>query len=239
MLSIAHPIIRFPLILMAAAFAIWATQTGIAGLYQFQAQSHFETWQNLRLSKPNYTVSPEEYQDISEKYRQSIKLTPYNADFYTAFADMQLWYLANTPNIPIEEQKNIKANILSHYRTALAQRPTWPYSHIYFAVIKARFGDIDNEFIQSLHTANKLGKNEVDVIRITVELGLALWSQLDQNTHKLIANAIERSISWNLNEQINNKERIFALSLVGMYQKQKEICALMSIENQKKSNMCD
>ena len=45
MLSIAHPVIRFPLILMAAAFAIWATQTGIAGLYQFQAQSHFETWQ--------------------------------------------------------------------------------------------------------------------------------------------------------------------------------------------------
>jgi hypothetical protein len=38
---------------------------------------------------------------------------------------------------------------------------------------------------------------------------------------------------------MNTKERIFALSLVGAYQKQQEICALMSIENQKKSNMCD
>mgnify|MGYP003329677613 FL=1 len=151
---------------------------------------------------------------------------------------MQMWYLANTANIPIDTQKIIKEEILAGYRTALAQRPTWPYSHIAFAVIKARFGDIDAEFIKSLHEANRLGKNEVTVIRPTVELGLALWPQLDTNTHKLIANAVERSISWNLNEQLNTKERIFALSLVGMYHKQKEICALMSAENQQKSNMC-
>jgi len=238
MLSIAHPAIRFPLIVMAAAFAIWAGQTGLAGLYQFQAQSHFETWQNLRNTKVGYQVSATEYQQVSDKYRQSIAFTPYNADFYTAFADMQIWYLANTPNIPFNTQKAIKEEILTGYRSALAKRPTWPYSHIAFAVIKARFGDIDAEFIKSLHEANRLGKNEVTVIRPTVELGLALWPQLDTNTHKLIANAVERSISWNLNEELNTKERIFALSLVGMYHKQKEICALMSAENQQKSNMC-
>ena len=72
MLSIAHPAIRFPLIVMAAAFAIWAGQTGLAGLYQFQAQSHFEAWQNLRKNQSDYQVSTTEYQLISDKYRQSI-----------------------------------------------------------------------------------------------------------------------------------------------------------------------
>lgn len=239
MLSITHQILRWSLIVLVAVFAIWAAQTGLAGLYQFQAKSHVEAWQHQRSSNANYQVSPEEYNNVAALFRQSIQLTPYNGDFLTTFADMQLWYLAATPQLSTEQQQRIKQEILANYRTAIAQRPTWPYTYASFAIIKARFGEIDAEFKHALHAANRLGKNEVDVIRITVELGLALWSQLDLNSHKLIANAVERSISWNLSEALNAKQRIYALSLVGMYQKQQEICALMSIENQKKSNMCD
>lgn len=239
MLSLTHPAIRFPLIAMTSIFAIWAAQTGLAGWYQFQANSHLEAWQNLRNTTPNYVVSPQQYEEINQKYQKSIIFTPYNADFLTARAEMQLWYLANTPNIPLEKQKQIKEEILTSYRTALKLRPTWPYSYAAFAVIKARFGDIDAEMVEALHKANKLGANEAQIIHITIELGLALWNQLDSDTHKIIANAVERSISWRLNEQMNAKERVFALSLVGAYQKQKEICALMSVENQQKSNMCN
>lgn len=239
MLSITHPVLRWPLMMLVAVFAIWAAQTGLAGLYQFQATSHVEAWQHQRSSNANYQVSPEAYNNVATLFRQSIQLTPYNGDFLTTFADMQIWYLAATPQLSTEQQQHIKQEILTNYRTAIAQRPTWPYTYASFAVIKARFGEIDAEFKDALHAANRLGKNEADVIRITIELGLALWSQLDLNTHKLIANAVERSISWRLNEQMNTKERIFALSLVGAYQKQQEVCALMSIENQKKSNMCD
>lgn len=237
-LSISHPLLRFPLLLAVLAFAWWAAKTGQAGIYQFQANSYVELWQHQRLKNPEFQVSQQDYEFALDKSRQVLNLTTYNADYWTAIADMQLWYLSNTTNLSIVKQTAIKADILAAYRTALKQRPTWPYSYASFATVKARFGEIDGEFIHALHKANQLGARERDVIRITIELGLILWTQLDKSTQKLVANAVERSITWDLDTKLNSKERIFALSLVGAYQKQAEICALMSVEGQKISNMC-
>ena len=237
-LSISHPLLRFPLLLAALAFAWWAAKTGQAGIYQFQANSYVELWQHQRLKNPDFQVSNEQYQSTLDKSRQALNLVPYNTDYWTTIADMQLWYLSNTANIPITQQTIIKSDIFAAYRTALKQRPTWPYSYSNFAAIKARFGEVDSEFIHALHKANQLGANETEVIHITIELGLILWSQLDKSTQKLVANAVERSITWDSSSKLNNKERVFALSLVGAYQKQAEICALMSVEGQKISNMC-
>lgn len=236
--TLTHPLLRLPLFLLVLAFAWWAAKTGQAGIYHFQANSYLELWQHQHLKIPEFQVSQQDYEFTLDKSRQVLKLTNYNADYWTAIADMQLWYLSHTANLPMAQQIMIKADILTAYRTALKQRPTWPYSYSSFALIKARFGEIDDEFIHALHKANQLGARERDVIRITVELGLILWTQLDKNTQKLVANAIERSITWDLDTKLNNKERIFALSLVGAYQKQAEICALMSVEGQKISNMC-
>jgi hypothetical protein len=53
-----------------------------------------------------------------------------------------------------------------------------------------------------------------------------------------IASAVERSVTWRLNEKMNIKERIFALSLVGVYHLEKEICPLLTPSSRADSNMC-
>ena len=102
-LSISHPLLRFPLLLAALAFAWWAAKTGQAGIYQFQANSYVELWQHQRLKNPDFQVSNEQYQSTLDKSRQALNLVPYNTDYWTTIADMQLWYLSNTANIPITQ----------------------------------------------------------------------------------------------------------------------------------------
>jgi hypothetical protein len=63
-------------------------------------------------------------------------------------------------------------------------------------------------------------------------------SQLNTETHLAIAAAIERSLTWQLGDRLNNRELIFALSLVGAYERQADICPLLTAESQKISNMC-
>jgi hypothetical protein len=40
-------------------------------------------------------------------------------------------------------------------------------------------------------------------------------------------------LTWKLNEAQNQKQKIFALSLVGFHQKQAEICRLMTLKGKK------
>lgn len=237
-LPLSHFALRIPLIILLLAFAGWAMMTGMAGIYQFQANSYFELWQQQRAKNSNYNIEEHTYRDVLALYQQSVKLTPYNGDYWTGLADMQMWYLANTANLPSMQQQLIKDSVFHAYHTALSQRPTWAYSYANFAVIKARFGEIDTEMMQALHKANQLGQREADVIHITIQLGLILWDKLDKSTQQLVANAIDRSMTWQLNDSLNNKERIFALSLVGVYHKEYEICALLSPKGKESSNMC-
>ena len=91
---------------------------------------------------------------------------------------------------------------------------------------------------QALRTANKLGAREIDVLHITLELGLPLWNQLNTETRLAIAGAVERSLTWQLGDRLNNRELVFALSLVGAYERQADICPLLTPESKKIANMC-
>lgn len=236
MMSISHPVIRFPLILLLLAFAWWASKTGLAGLYSFQANSYLELWQHQRMTNPQYTITDSQYQELRQKHQQILSFTHYNGDFWTSFAQMQFWYLYNTPQLTLKQQLQFKDNILSAYRTAISLRPTWPYTFADFAVAKANFGEYDAEFIEALNKANQLGARESYVIHTTLELGLAAWNKLPISSQKVVANAVERSVTWQLNDRLNQKERIFALSLVGYYQKLTDVCALMTTVGQQKAN---
>jgi len=230
--------VRFVLIILTLAFAMWAGMTGIEGLYNFQANSFLELW-HQQLSKNNsYQTTDDDYQTAVYASKRAIELTPYNGDYLTSAADIQMWQYRNNHALSSAQKSALKTEILQYYRTALKQRPTWAYTHINFAVSKVIFGEIDTEMQQAIQTANRLGFNEPDVIHNTLELGLQLWSQLNHSTRMAVASAVERSVTWQLNEKMNMKERIFALSLVGVYHLEKDICPLLTPSSQADSNMC-
>lgn len=230
--------VRFILIILSLSFATWAGITGIAGLYNFQANSFLELW-NQQISKNNaYQTTDDDYQTALYASQRAIALTPYNGDYLTSAADIQMWQYHNNHSLSSTQKSILKAEILHYYQTALKKRPTWAYTYINFAVSKVIFGEIDNEMQLAIQTANRLGFNEPDVIHITLELGLPLWSQLSQSTRLTVASAVERSVTWRLNEKMNIKERIFALSLVGVYHLEKDICPLLTPSSRADSNMC-
>jgi hypothetical protein len=149
-----------------------------------------------------------------------------------------MWQFLNNKTLSPTQHETLKKEILTYYRSALKQRPSWPYTYSDFSVAKARFGEIDTEMQQALQTANKLGAREIDVLHITLELGMPLWSQLNKETRLTIAGAVDRSLTWQLSDRLNSRERIFALSLVGAYELQADICPLLTAESKKISNMC-
>jgi hypothetical protein len=230
--------VRFVLIILILAFAIWAGMTGIAGLYNFQANSFLELWYQQISKSNNYQPTDDDYQTAVYASNRAIELTPYNGDYLTSAADIKMWQYRNNRKLSPTQKSALKNEVLGYYQTALKQRPTWAYTYINFAVSKTIFGEIDNEMQQAIQIANRLGFNEPDVIHITLELGLPLWKQMNQNTRMTIASAVERSVTWRLNEKMNIKERIFALSLVGVYHLEKEICPLLTPSSRADSNMC-
>lgn len=230
--------VRFVLIILSLSFTIWAGVTGIAGLYNFQANSFLELW-NQQIAKNNsYQTTDDDYQTAVYASKRAIELTPYNGDYLTSAADIKMWQYRNNRALSPAQKSALKTEVLDYYRTALKQRPTWAYTYINFAVTKAIFAEIDTEMQQAIQIANRLGFNEPDVIHITLELGLPLWNQLNQSTRLTVASAVERSVTWRLNEKMNIKERIFALSLVGVYHLEKEICPLLTPSSRADSNMC-
>ena len=240
-LSLQSFAVRLPLLALGLSFAVWAGMTGIAGLHNFQANAYLELWNQQLLKNNAYQPTDSDYEMVLHASQRSIELTPYNADYQILTANLHMWQLLNNKTLSPTQQKSLKKDILNYYRTALTQRPSlaqrdtlkkeilayyrsalkqrpsWPYTYADFATTKVRFGEIDAEMQHALQTANKWGAREVEILHITLELGLPLWSQLNTETHLAIAAAIERSLTWQLGDRLNNRELVFALSLNNQY----------------------
>lgn len=237
-LSLQSFAVRLPLLALALSFAVWVGITSIAGLNNFQANAYLELWNQQLFKNSAYQSTDSDYETALRASQRSIELTPYNADYQTLAANLQMWQLMNNKTLSPAQRDTLKKEIFTYYRSALKQRPSWPYTYADFAVIKARFGEIDAEMQQALQTANKLGAREIDILHITLELGLPLWNQMNKETRLTIAGAVDRSLTWQLSDHLNSRERIFALSLVGAYERQADICPLLAAESKKISNMC-
>jgi tetratricopeptide (TPR) repeat protein len=237
-LSLQSFAVRLPLLALGLSFAVWAGMTGIAGLNNFQANAYLELWNQQLFKNSAYQSTDSDYETALRASQRSIELTPYNADYQTLAANIQMWQLLNNKTLSPAQRDTLKKEILTYYRSALKQRPSWPYTYADFAVVKARFGEIDAEMQQALQTANKLGAREIEILHITLELGLPLWNQLNTETRLTVAGAVERSLTWQLGDRLNKRELVFALSLVGAYERQADICPLLTPESKKISNMC-
>jgi tetratricopeptide (TPR) repeat protein len=237
-LSLPSFAVRLPLLAFGLSFAVWAGMTGIAGLNSFQANAYLELW-NQQLFKNNaYHSTNSDYETALHASQRAIELTPYNADYQILAANIQMWQFLNNKTLSPTQRDSLKQEILNYYRSALKQRPSWPYTYADFAATKVRFGEVDAEMQHALQTANKWGAREVEILHITLEIGLPLWNQLNTETRLVTANAVEQSLTWQLGDRLNNRELIFALSLIGAYERQADICPLLTPASKKTANMC-
>jgi hypothetical protein len=136
------------------------------------------------------------------------------------------------------ERQSIVADIRRHYQTAIRQQPFWAYNYARYALMKAQFGEVDAEMMQALQTADHLGPYETQVQHTIISLGLQYWPKLDATTMALTANAVDKSLVWDVNPVFSMNEAIFALSTVGLYKRQAELCPLLKAHNDQTKRMC-
>jgi hypothetical protein len=230
--------IRFLLIVLALSFATWSAMTGIAAIYNFRVQGYLEAWTYQRQHTPAYKIPEADYQDALADAQKALQLIPYNIDYHVALADILTWHIINTANLPITTRQSLTAEIARHYHIAMKQRPSWPYIYSQFVFTKIKLGEIDHEMMAALQKANLLGPREIDIMHLTINVGMIYWQQLDLDTQRTVAAAVDRSLSWNLDTKLNAQESLYALGFIGLFHRQTEICPLLTSKNQLITTLC-
>ncbi len=235
---INSPFIRIPLIAVALLFAIWSGMTGIAAIDYFRTQSYLEAWAYQSTQNPAYKIPDADFQDALADAEQGVQLIPYNSDYHVALADILTKQFTSSANLSAETRQLLATDIVNHYRIGIKQRPSWPYTQAQFAMTKIKLGQIDQEMMLALQKANALGPREVDIIHNTISIGLSLWDQLDHNTQLTVVSAIDRSLSWDLGDELNAKESLYAISFIGLFHRQAEVCPLLRTKNDNVTSLC-
>lgn len=236
--SISSTFIRLPLIALGLSFATWSAMTGIAAIDYFRVQGYVEAWSYQVQRNPAYQIPTTEYENALSDAQQAVKLIPYNSDYHVGLADILTWKIVNTANLPTADRQNLTTEVLNHYHIAIKQRPSWPYTYTKLALTKAKLGEIDQEMMTSLQKANQLGPREIDILHMIIQLGLANWKHLDHDTQLTVASALDKTLSWNIDDKTNAQESLYALSFLGAYHLHPEVCPLLTNKNKLTTMLC-
>lgn len=187
-------------------FLVWALAWGVADLAAYRARTWTETWINqdqLALRRGLFYVPAEaDWQDALSAAMLAQRLAPWSADYedrlghvyaarYIGVADgdavaMPFWQQAET-----------------HYRRAIALRPTWPYTYVALAQVQRHMQRLDGEYEQSLRQALHYGPWEPAVQMAVVDMNLDLLPRLQPSTRQLVLDTLRRGQAWTVDSKGN------------------------------------
>lgn len=93
--------------------------------------------------------------------------------------------------------RDLRLAALDHFRTAATKRPTWPFSRVAIARLKAKLGRIDAEFVRNLIAASELAPAVPGVQEPLMDLGLIAWPLLDEPARAWVLGIVERNLHFN------------------------------------------
>tara|TARA_R110000772_G_scaffold107988_8_gene210760 strand:+ start:27656 stop:28282 length:627 start_codon:yes stop_codon:yes gene_type:complete len=122
------------------------------------------------------------------------------------------WYPVENPNLlihrgRIQDWRDYKKPIgdpvaaesrllaLADYRHAAELQPSWPYTWIDLALVKARLGIVDQEALDALQNAFNAGQWRADVLLKITETGVFAWEMLPTRGKKLVIASIDRGLA--------------------------------------------
>ncbi|NJD05106.1 MAG: hypothetical protein FIA97_01235 [Methylococcaceae bacterium] len=88
----------------------------------------------------------------------------------------------------------LRRESLEAFRTAIRQRPTWPFAWGQIAVLKYNLGEFDQEFFEALRRTAQLGPAEPDLQRMVVEIGLGEWARLGPEERAAVTGMLRRGL---------------------------------------------
>ncbi|MEM7027420.1 MAG: hypothetical protein AAF410_04255 [Pseudomonadota bacterium] len=121
----------------------------------------------------------------------------------------------------IEAETN-RNKALAHYRTSVSLRPSWPYAWNSLMAVKFRLGQIDKEFFNVFHQAERLGRWEPDIQRMLVNIGLMNWLQFPASERAYLLEIVKRSLQKQPNEILDIAKNYGLLDVICLLNKEIE-----------------
>ncbi|WP_281648209.1 hypothetical protein [Parendozoicomonas sp. Alg238-R29] len=165
---------RAPVLLLLPALMVLiftSFQQMRASIINSQAQSYLEHWgQSFKEEPQAFSIDEKELQIVEEGVQRVLAIEPDAPEYNLALAKLEDWRVINAqlqqqPIDVVAQEQGLAA-----YRTAIQQRPAWPYAWSDFAMAKARARQIDQAFFNALERAISLGPWERGVMTTVAQL---------------------------------------------------------------------
>ncbi len=173
-----------------------AANWGIADVYYRPAMNQLRNWSLGKIELENI-----DWDELRIKLSKALELDPNNPEIHESLA------LAIEGRFSKAAPKDAEAEVfrklaLDHYRQSVKLRPVWPYAWSNMALVKFRLGQIDDEFYEALHNAERLGPWEPSIQRTVIELGLINWLVLPKSERTFVLDTISHALEKQPNEAL-------------------------------------
>lgn len=184
---------RLPALLMALAglaLLVVGGQMSLAGIASYQAQAFVSDWEGAG-SEPD----PRAWDIAHAAAQRANTLYPAaNGEYLDLLGSVHSWQHFTLPYAdPVSTDSRLAAR--DAYRTAVAARPTWPYSWQRLAYSKAYLQEFDDEFDQAMAQAFRYGPWRVEVNRELARIGFSAWPRLDTAQQRATLESARRSVA--------------------------------------------
>ncbi|MFQ3200695.1 MAG: hypothetical protein ACI9SK_001422 [Zhongshania sp.] len=176
--------------LFCVLFFIMGVRMSISSLYSRQAEYFLSDW------TVHKEVPQQQAWSISQRaIERAISWYPVeDPSLLIARGRIHDWRYYKRPiGDPIAAESRLLA--LADYRNAAQLQPTWPYTWIDIALIKARLGIVDQEAVDALQNAFNSGQWRPDVLLKIAETGVFAWNMLPARGKKLVMVSIDRGLA--------------------------------------------
>jgi polysaccharide biosynthesis protein VpsP len=165
-----------------------ATNWGMADFHYRPAMNQLRNWSQGKVELEN-----KDWNKLRVSLSKALELEPNNPEIHEVLA------LAIEGRFSNMAPKDAEANVyrrlaLEHYRKSVLLRPTWPYAWNKLTVVKYRLGQIDDEFYEALHNAERLGPWEPVIQRMVLEVGLINWLVFSKPERTFVLQTISHAL---------------------------------------------
>lgn len=194
-----------------------AAHWGLADVYYRPAMNQLKSW-----SLGKVELESKDWDELRISLYKAHELDPNSPEIHERLALAIEGRFSNAPANDAEAEVYRKL-ALEHYRQSVKLRPVWPYAWNKLTVVKYRLGQIDDEFYEALHNAERLGRWEPIIQRMVIEVGLINWLVFSESERAFVLETLSRALEKQPLEALKLVNKHGLLDIICLLNKDKDI----------------
>lgn len=178
---------RYLLLSVAVVVAFFAVKYSLANLAYLKVDRYLVRWQETQLP------TSEELDDAFSASKTMLMLHGHHPHYLNMAAKLYEWSAFKFQDNSEMVDDSLK-KALSLYQRSTEKRSHWPLTWAYMADVKAKMGQLDDDFYLYVDNAIKFGPYTKEVNLQIAKLFLTFWGQKSELPMKLGLEQIKRSL---------------------------------------------